>query len=67
MLKVVPTAAGKVRDIRTAVRRIASPAAYANDRADDRNVIDLRAYTGRNVIRFRRRARFTGRGPNGAA
>ncbi|MBO3749115.1 hypothetical protein J5X84_23815 [Streptosporangiaceae bacterium NEAU-GS5] len=60
MLKVVQGAAGKVRDIRSAVRRVASPAAHHRSQ-DDHKVIDLRAYTGRNVIRFPRR------GPNGAA
>jgi hypothetical protein len=45
-LVVVPphTARHKVRDIRSADRRRPAP--------PDPKVVDLRAYTGRNVIRF---------------
>ncbi|WP_169729441.1 hypothetical protein [Thermoactinospora rubra] len=45
-LVVVPprVARHKVRDIRSAARRRPSPA--------DAKVVDLRAYSGRNVIRF---------------
>ncbi|MBP2706630.1 hypothetical protein JOL79_22740 [Microbispora sp. RL4-1S] len=53
MLKVVPSLA-KVRDIRTALRR--RP-------ARDRKIVDLSAYTGGNVIRFRPRPS----GPTSAA
>ncbi|MEW9529926.1 hypothetical protein [Microbispora sp. NPDC049125] len=52
MLRVVPSLA-KVRDIRTALRR--------RPRRDTK-VVDLRAYTGANVIRFPRTS-----GPTSAA
>ncbi|MBX6384610.1 MAG: hypothetical protein IRZ07_16860 [Microbispora sp.] len=53
MLTVVPSLAkiqplAKVRDIRTALRR-----GPKRDRKD-RKIVDLRAYTGGNVIRFPR-------------
>jgi hypothetical protein len=53
MLKVVPPL-DKVRDIRSALRRRPS--------SPDRKIVDLRAYTGGNVIRFPRTA-----GPTSAA
>ncbi|RBQ19795.1 hypothetical protein DP939_13880 [Spongiactinospora rosea] len=48
-LAAVPphTARHKIRDIRSARRRPAAP-------APDPAVVDLRAWTGRNVIRFPR-------------
>lgn len=55
MVTVVPSLA-KVRDIRTASRR-----RPAWDRRD-RKIVDLRAYTGGNVIRFPKRS-----GPTSAA
>ncbi|MEU7883705.1 hypothetical protein [Microbispora bryophytorum] len=45
MVTVVPSLA-KVRDIRTALRRRPK-----RDRTD-RKIVDLKAYTGGNVIRF---------------
>lgn len=54
MLKAVPPI-NKVRDITSALRR--RPA-----RIRDRKIIDLRAYTGANVIRFPRTS-----GPTSAA
>jgi hypothetical protein len=52
MLRVVPSLA-KVLDIRTALRRRPSR---------DNKIVDLRAYTGANVIRFPRTS-----GPTSAA
>lgn len=54
MLKAVPST-DKVRDIKPVLRR--RPA-----RIHDRKIIDLRAYTGANVIRFPRTS-----GPTSAA
>ncbi|GIH70150.1 hypothetical protein ACFHYQ_04070 [Sphaerimonospora cavernae] len=54
MLKVVPPI-GQVRDIRSALRR-------RPGRIRDRKIVDLRAYTGANVIRFPRTS-----GPTSAA
>ncbi|GAA4201064.1 hypothetical protein [Microbispora amethystogenes] len=53
MVTVVPSLA-KVRDIRPALRR--------RPKQQDRKIVDLRAYTGGNVIRFPRTA-----GPTSAA
>jgi hypothetical protein len=55
MVTVVPSLA-KVRDIRSALRR-----RPGKDRGD-RKIVDLRAYTGGNVIRFPRTS-----GPTSAA
>jgi hypothetical protein len=52
MLKVVPSLA-KVRDIRPALRRRPNR---------DKKIVDLKAYTGGNVIRFPRTS-----GPTSAA
>jgi hypothetical protein len=52
MLRVVPSL-DKVRDIRSVLRRRPRHDDKTHDdKTHDDKVIDLRAYTGRNIIRF---------------